>query len=728
MQVGILEKINAIYEKLGAIDLAGKLFSPETVAAFQELDNLNISLIVEDFKKGNYLGNRKIDIDLNLNNKSTTSVPTYQKVNIILIDGTNLEMPFDNGSGGVLELSSHGDIKNFIVNHNLFTQIEDTEIVLLEAFADTPAMIRFRDADGKASNIERIELFAYSGSVYENKVNYFWAKTTSALETLANRVGDIIKIGNNFDPMILLSNKADELVIMQTKINELMTIYSNLNTILSSKNDALAASESATFAFQNSKKAEDSAVLASQKAESASDSASMAAEKLSKIQSITVQGQTLTAGQNVAVSYNPITNKFTFSIPQGEKGDKGESFRVNSIGTIAERALYDNELANFSYLASDVEIEGSTIPHIYFKKSNTAGDWTTGIPFGRGEKGDKGDAGVGISSISRTDGYGSAGQTDVYTITLTDGNTHEFSVYNGKDSDINLSDLTTLSNVMQNSLNQKINISDIKDSLTSTDTTKPLSANQGKVLKELIDNINTIITSDDTTLDQMQEVVNFIKQNKTDLQNLDLSNIAETTTLKHFTAILKTKLDAIAENANNYSHPSTHDASMITESTTKRFVSDTEKTSWNAKLDASSGTPAGTIILFASPTVPAGHLKANGALVSRTAYSALFAAIGTTFGAGDGSTTFALPDLRAYFPRGWDDGRGIDVGRVFGSTQQDDFKSHTHANGFGASSSLTSTTVYSNNNKYVDSSQPLTAVGGVETRPKNIALLYCIKY
>ena len=141
-----------------------------------------------------------------------------------------------------------------------------------------------------------------------------------------------------------------------------------------------------------------------------------------------------------------------------------------------------------------------------------------------------------------------------------------------------------------------------------------------------------------------------------------------------------------------------------------------------------SVVPAGTIILFASPTVPTGYLKANGALVSRTAYSALFTAIGTTFGAGDGSTTFALPDLRGYFPRGWDDGRGIDVGRVFGSTQEDDFKSHTHANSFGVSWELSSTTVYNNNKKYVDINQPLTATGGTETRPKNIALLYCIKY
>ncbi len=555
LEAGILEKINRIYSKLDAIDLAGQLFSPETVAAFQELDDLNITLIVEDLKKGNYLGNRKIDIDLSLNNKSTTSVPTYQKANIILVDGTNIEMPFDNGSGGILELSSHGDIKNFIVNHPSYELVDDTEIVLLEAFADTPAMIRVRDADGKSSNIERIELFVFSGVVAEAKVNYFWAETTSALQTLANRVGDIIKLGNHFDPMVKLSDKTDELVILQTKIPELIVLYTNLNELLATKNDALAASQSAEYAFGKALIAEDAAELASQKALAASQSASTAADKVNQIQSITVQGQTLNAGQSVTVQYNPITNKFTFGIPQGLKGDKGDSFTVNSIGSLAQRTLYDNQVGGYSFLAYDVEVDGSVIPHLYFKKSSNPADWSVGVPFGRGEKGEQGLQGIGIVSIARTSGTGLAGSTDIYTITLTDSNTHEFSVYNGTDSDINSSDLAALQSNLLTTINQKLNISDVINNLTSSFADKALSAAQGKVLKDLIDNINTLLSSDDMTLDQMQEIVNYIKQNKADLQNLDLSNIAETTIFKHFTATLKTKLDGIATGANNYSHP-----------------------------------------------------------------------------------------------------------------------------------------------------------------------------
>lgn len=58
-----------------------------------------------------------------------------------------------------------------------------------------------------------------------------------------------------------------------------------------------------------------------------------------------------------------------------------------------------------------------------------------------------------------------------------------------------------------------------------------------------------------------------------------------------------------------------------------------------------SRPPAGVVEAYAGSTVPAGYLSCDGSLVSRTTYAALYAAIGDTYGAGDGSTTFALPDL-----------------------------------------------------------------------------------
>ena len=63
--------------------------------------------------------------------------------------------------------------------------------------------------------------------------------------------------------------------------------------------------------------------------------------------------------------------------------------------------------------------------------------------------------------------------------------------------------------------------------------------------------------------------------------------------------------------------------------------------------------PAGTILPFAGSTTPSGYLFCDGSAVSRTTYSVLFAAIGTSFGVGDGSTTFNLPDMRDRLPIGY---------------------------------------------------------------------------
>ena len=62
--------------------------------------------------------------------------------------------------------------------------------------------------------------------------------------------------------------------------------------------------------------------------------------------------------------------------------------------------------------------------------------------------------------------------------------------------------------------------------------------------------------------------------------------------------------------------------------------------------------PAGTIVMWGGSTAPSGWLLCNGSIVSRTTYSALFKAIGTTYGSGNGSTTFGLPNFKRRFPLG----------------------------------------------------------------------------
>jgi len=71
-----------------------------------------------------------------------------------------------------------------------------------------------------------------------------------------------------------------------------------------------------------------------------------------------------------------------------------------------------------------------------------------------------------------------------------------------------------------------------------------------------------------------------------------------------------------------------------------------------ANLTGVEGIPTGTIVPWSDATVPSGFLECNGSNVSRTTYADLFAIIGTTYGAGDGSTTFGLPDLQDNVPVG----------------------------------------------------------------------------
>ena len=139
----------------------------------------------------------------------------------------------------------------------------------------------------------------------------------------------------------------------------------------------------------------------------------------------------------------------------------------------------------------------------------------------------------------------------------------------------------------------------------------------------------------------------------------------------------------------------------------------------------------GEVAFFARSTPPSGWLKANGAAVSRTTYAALFDAIGTTFGAGDGSTTFNLPDLRGEFIRGLDDGRNIDGGRRLGTAQGDAIKTHTITvpnSGFEGRVQGSWFYAESGNGNNNQKENTITYNGENETRPRNIALLACIKY
>ena len=163
------------------------------------------------------------------------------------------------------------------------------------------------------------------------------------------------------------------------------------------------------------------------------------------------------------------------------------------------------------------------------------------------------------------------------------------------------------------------------------------------------------------------------------------------------------------------------------------------------------GSPAGIVAPFAGTSAPSGWLACNGAAVSRTDYATLFAAIGTTWGVGDGSTTFNVPDLRGTFLRGTGTNGtyGTAVGQAVGTYAADTYLNHSHAvtdsghshgtsnggnfivTGGGTSAGVGTGTSYVQIGSTGTSTTGLTVntstTGGTETKPKNYGVLYIIK-
>lgn len=152
-------------------------------------------------------------------------------------------------------------------------------------------------------------------------------------------------------------------------------------------------------------------------------------------------------------------------------------------------------------------------------------------------------------------------------------------------------------------------------------------------------------------------------------------------------------------------------------------------------MKTASALPVGTMLPFPRGTVPAGFLEVDGSEQSAAKYPDLAAYLAGAFDKGDeGAGNFRLPDTRGEFLRGWDHGRGIDVQRALGSWQDSDNKAHTHASSLGegwrflgtdgkSGSGLTgaaTATKVSYNATIADS-------GGAEARPRNIAVMWCIK-
>lgn len=235
-----IANINTLAENLETIISANSIFDENVIPVLTEIADLDLDLAVQDLKKGNYLGNRKIDINLSYNMTGitedtddttaetiwtdSTKTVLYESATVTFTDGTVLEIPF-KFDGNPTTISTHSDLLLQLNNNVEFlAKLEDT---LISAFSAPVVgeIIRLYDVVGSNSNVERLVLHAVSGDYIEQNPTYYWAKTTSSFQTLSMRAGDIIKIGNEVDNLILLANSISELLELQTRIPQLIDTF-----------------------------------------------------------------------------------------------------------------------------------------------------------------------------------------------------------------------------------------------------------------------------------------------------------------------------------------------------------------------------------------------------------------------------------------------------------------------------------------------------------------------
>jgi phage-related tail fiber protein len=151
-----------------------------------------------------------------------------------------------------------------------------------------------------------------------------------------------------------------------------------------------------------------------------------------------------------------------------------------------------------------------------------------------------------------------------------------------------------------------------------------------------------------------------------------------------------------------------------------------------SELDAlKSAVPVGSIVPFPKAAVPPGYLELDGSVQSIAAYPDLASYLGTTFNTGsEAAGFFRLPESRGEFLRGWDHGRGVDAARVIGSSQAQTVQKHDHAMWSGGSYASTTPAGGGAAAAWVNGAvtDMRTGIAGSdETRPRNLAVMWCIK-
>lgn len=313
---------------------------------------------------------------------------------------------------------------------------------------------------------------------------------------------------------------------------------------------------------------------------------------------------------------------------------------------------------------------------------------------------DRGDFdGTGIVSVLRTEGSGQPGTTDTYTITFSDGSTSFFTVYNGKDGvNIEVDDDNNVPLDVFIELQNRIN--DMQIQIGTTPVSEQIQSaidNSNHITEAVVDEkIALLVDSAPETLNTLNElsealgddpnfatsIINQLGSKVDKADGMGLSSNDYTDDDKNMLLSINERVGSVsvADQINNAwnEHKDDINADMVDGMHAADFASASSVSELSNKIGNESiqtqintafskiQTKAGFIYPLAGETVPDGFLLCDGKAYSRAEYPELFAVIGTFYGAGNGSTTFNVPNLSTRVPVGA--GTGYTLGATGGES------------------------------------------------------------
>lgn len=223
-----IANINLLVLHLKEILEVNSKFTPKQVEELSSLVNVDISMLVDDIRKGTKDGGRKIDIDLFKNYKDydenatltvkqalyadSSKAPKYSSARVYFIDNTFIDIPFKQDSIAY-NISTNNELYNQLINSNAFTNKREDTVIIEAPVEVSTIMVELYD-DNKASNIYKIVLSTTTPNLIKstNTLSYSWVDYTSSLQVLTTYIAKLLEVFERLDDIINLPVEADKLL------------------------------------------------------------------------------------------------------------------------------------------------------------------------------------------------------------------------------------------------------------------------------------------------------------------------------------------------------------------------------------------------------------------------------------------------------------------------------------------------------------------------------------